>query len=56
MKTPLMMIINPAAGKGGFKRSLPDALRLLSDAGYAVSLFFTECRGHATEQIGRAHV
>lgn len=49
MKTPLMMIINPAAGKGGFKRSLPDALRLLSDTGYAVSLFFTECRGHATE-------
>lgn len=49
MKTPLMMIINPAAGKGGFKRSLPDALRLLSDAGYAVSLYFTECRGHATE-------
>ena len=44
-----MMIINPAAGKGGFKRSLPDALRLLSDAGYAVSLYFTECRGHATE-------
>lgn len=49
MKTPLMMIINPAAGKGGFKRSLPDALRLLSDTGYAVSLYFTECRGHATE-------
>ena len=49
MKTPLMMIINPAAGKGGFKKSLPDALRLLSDTGYAVSLFFTECRGHATE-------
>ena len=49
MKIPLMMIINPAAGKGGFRRSLPDALRLLSDAGYAVTVYFTESRGHATE-------
>lgn len=49
MKTPLMMIINPAAGKGGFRRALPDALKALSDAGYAVTMYFTECRGHATE-------
>ena len=49
MKTPLMMIINPAAGNGGFRRALPDALKLLSDAGYAVTMYFTECRGHATE-------
>ena len=49
MQTPLMMIINPAAGKGGFRRALPDALKLLSDAGYAVTMYFTECRGHATE-------
>lgn len=49
MKTPLMMIINPAAGKGGFKRDLPEALKLLSDSGYAVTVFFTESRGHATE-------
>lgn len=49
MKTPLMMIINPAAGKGGFRRALPDALKMLSDAGYAVTMYFTECRGHATE-------
>ena len=45
----LMMIINPAAGKGGFKQGLPEALKLLSDADYAVSLFFTQHRGHATE-------
>ena len=25
----LMMIINPAAGKGGFKQGLPEALKLL---------------------------
>ena len=49
MKTPLMMIINPAAGKGGFNKALPDALKALSDAGYAATLYFTESRGHATE-------
>ena len=45
----LMMIINPAAGKGGFKQGLPEALKLLSDAGCTVSLFFTQHRAHATE-------
>ena len=49
MKTPLMMIINPAAGRGGYKKNLPEALKMLSDAGCAVSVFFTERRGHATE-------
>ena len=49
MKTPLMMIINPAAGRGGYKKNLPEALKMLSDAGYAVSVFFTERRGHAIE-------
>ena len=49
MKTPLMMIINPAAGRGGYKKNLPEALKMLSDAGYAVSVFFTEHRSHATE-------
>ena len=45
----VMMIINPAAGKGGYKQGLPEALKMLGDAGYAVTLFFTEHRGHATE-------
>ena len=49
MKTPVMMIINPAAGRGGYKKNLPEALKMLSDAGCAVSVFFTERRGHATE-------
>ena len=45
----LMMIINPAAGRGGYKQGLPEALKLLSDAGCTVSLFFTQHRAHATE-------
>ena len=36
-KTPLMMIINPAAGKGGYKKGLPESMKMLSEAG--------ECRG-----------
>lgn len=49
METPLLMIINPAAGKGGYKKGLPEALKMLSDAGYMVTIRFTEYRGHATE-------
>lgn len=49
MKTPLMMIINPAAGKGGYKKGLPESMKMLSEAGFEVSVFFTEYRGHATE-------
>lgn len=49
MKTPLMMIINPAAGKGKYKKGLAEALKRLSDADFEVSLYFTEYPGHATE-------
>lgn len=49
MSKPLMIIINPAAGKGKYKDGLPEALKLLSDAGYCPIVFFTERRGHATE-------
>lgn len=49
MKTPLMMIINPEAGKGEYKSGLPQALKILSDAGYETTIYFTENRGHATK-------
>ncbi|MCF0136931.1 MAG: YegS/Rv2252/BmrU family lipid kinase [Oscillospiraceae bacterium] len=49
MSKPLMMIINPAAGKCKFREGLAEALKLLSDAGYTTSIFFTERRGHAAE-------
>lgn len=44
-----MMIINPAAGKGRYKKGLTAAIKRLSDAGYDVSVYFTEARGHATQ-------
>ena len=49
MKKKLMLIINPAAGRGGFKVNLPEALNVLDIGGYRTTLFFTSGRGEATE-------
>ena len=48
MKKKLMLIINPAAGRGAYKLNLPDALQLLDQGGYQTTLFFTAARGDAT--------
>ena len=48
MKKNLMLIINPAAGRGAYKVSLPDALQLLDQGGYRTTLYFTSARGDAT--------
>lgn len=44
----LMLIINPAAGRGGYKLNLGDALHLLDQGGYRTTLYFTAARGEAT--------
>ena len=49
MEKKLMLIINPAAGKGSYKVNLGDALHVLDMGGYRTSLFFTAGRGDATE-------
>ena len=49
MNKKLMLIINPAAGRGGYKLNLPDALHLLDRGGCRTTLFFTAGRGDATE-------
>lgn len=54
MSQTLMMIINPAAGRCKYKSGLAEALKILADAGYVTSLFFTEHVGHATE-LAKAH-
>ncbi|MBQ3481929.1 MAG: YegS/Rv2252/BmrU family lipid kinase [Oscillospiraceae bacterium] len=48
MKKKLMLIINPAAGRGAYKLNLPDALQLLDQGGCRTTLFFTAGRGDAT--------
>lgn len=49
MGKPLMIIINPAAGKCKYRDGLAEALKILADAGYVPSIYFTEYVGHATE-------
>ena len=49
MSKKLMLIINPAAGRGVYKVNLPDALQLLDRGGYRTTLYFTSGRGDATE-------
>ena len=54
MTKKLMLIINPAAGRGAYKVNLPDALQLLDQGGFRTTLFFTAGRGDATE-LAAAH-
>ena len=54
MEKKLMLIINPAAGRGAYKVNLGEALQVLDMGGYRTSLFFTSDRGEATE-FARAH-
>lgn len=44
----LLLIINPAAGHGGYKQNFAEAMQLLSESGYATTLYYTEKRGDAT--------
>jgi len=48
MHKKLMLIINPAAGKGGFRQNLADALQILDNGGYRTTLFFTKGPKDAT--------
>ena len=55
MKKRLLLIVNPAAGRGAYKLNFADAMLALSAGGYEVTLVFTEGRGDATEiAAGRA--
>ena len=48
MDKTLMLIVNPAAGRGAYKTGFADAMHALSAAGYRVDLYFTAGRGDAT--------
>ena len=53
MKKKLMLIINPAAGRGGYKQGFAEALKILNDGGYRTTLFYTAGARDATEYAGR---
>ena len=52
-KKKLMLIINPAAGRGGYKQAFTEALKILNDGGYRTTLFYTAGARDATEYAGR---
>ena len=47
MNKKLMLIVNPAAGRGGYTYNFAEAMHALAKGGYTVTLFFTEKRGDA---------
>lgn len=53
MEKKLMLIINPAAGRGGYAVELGEALRTLDAGGYRTTLFFTAGHGDATRFAAR---
>lgn len=47
MSKRLMLVVNPHAGKSGYKAVLPDILNILYAGGYQPTVFFTQCAGDA---------
>ena len=45
----LMMIVNPSAGRGGYRYYFGEAMKILADGGYSIELFFTAGPKEATE-------
>lgn len=46
-----MLVINPNAGRGGYKTGLGEALRTLDNGGYRTTLYFTSGPREATELV-----
>ena len=47
----LMLIVNPVAGRGGFKTLFGEAMLTLANGGLQPDLYFTQNRGDATERL-----
>lgn len=47
MDKKLMLIVNPAAGRGAYKQGFAEALQALAKGGYTITVFYTEQRGDA---------
>ena len=48
----LMLIVNPSAGRGGYRYYFGEAMKVLSDGGFRTELFFTAGPKEATELAG----
>jgi diacylglycerol kinase (ATP) len=51
MHKRLMLIINPAAGRGGYKTGLAEVLEVFYKGGYVPSVYYTDGPGNAAELI-----
>ena len=49
MEKKLMLIINPAAGKGGYKYNFGEAMQVLDRGGMRTTMYFTSAQGEATD-------
>lgn len=49
----LMLLVNPAAGRGAYSLNFGEAMKILSDGGFATTLYFTSGRGDAAEYARR---
>ena len=45
----LMLIVNPSAGRGGYRYYFGEAMKTLADGGFRTELFFTGGPEEATE-------
>lgn len=45
----LMLIVNPAAGRGGYRQNFGEAMNVLDNGGFRTTLYFTSAPGEATE-------
>ena len=53
MKKKLMLIVNPAAGSGGYKKNFGEALMALNNGGYTPTVFFTAGPGDGTRMASK---
>jgi len=51
MYKKLMLVVNPNAGRGGYKTNFAEALRTLDNGGYRTTPYFTTAPGEATELV-----
>lgn len=53
MPKSMMLLVNPNAGKGGYKTSLTAVIEEFCKGGYLPTVYFTEHPGHAPELVER---
>ena len=53
MQKKMMLLVNPNAGKGGYKAALGEVLNVFSRHGWLPTVYFTQSRGDAPELVAQ---